>query len=695
MVQGQEFRGASFQFAFSRSAVLCAKRPARRSLALRAVGVMQRSFVVILCCICGSPATAGEAFSCDWTELTLEWPLTVYGNAFYYPNFYVAIDTDELGKPIDHEGNAGHNGIDIGTPSFGPTLKETAVVHAAADGRIVAWRDGLTDRVNGNADWLEQFTPKALRAVTEIVPDIAGFGIEDELDGSGNVVYLQHPNGFVTQYAHLAEGIPIMQTHSLGDWIEAGTTIGILASSGASGGPHLHFGIHSGPQCKQVFDAAPELADRIGIIWSSWGYLISPDVEEEGSGERMWVEGVPRWYNPRFSGQADKDTAEVVISAADHVHEFDNPPAQFRLIPADTAIRLEHRVFGSRGDASLEVIRTSDSRVIIPRGDGQVLVDGQSMSPEQLLKSANDRFLAQLNDDGRLCVSEFSMLGMDNVQTRFCTPSLNGAAAAYELQAREGNLCIVDASEPNAEGLWCAVSETVAGQSFVTMQTDGNLCLYQGRPQTPGNFIWCSFSQVPPDQRGPLRLNLPEGEYRVRAHRRADEGPWQMRNEQVIQVRETDVIDVDMEWTGNSQGLTLGDLSDGSIETPLEIQAAFPSLSPDRLVLAIELEVRLADPAFQGINPFNREWGATTHLEVLQGSVRLGELSPGVQPGEWMKGWLLLTDRQGLSSEPLRLRFDVPNNGNGQSDFIRIDEGRMRVHSIDFDSILRDRFEVN
>jgi len=56
--------------------------------------------------------------------------------------------------------------------------------------------------------------------------------------GYGNVVYLQHPGGQETRYAHLSE------THvKMGQRVAAGAKIGDVGSTGLSTGPHLHFEI--------------------------------------------------------------------------------------------------------------------------------------------------------------------------------------------------------------------------------------------------------------------------------------------------------------------------------------------------------------------------------------------------------------------------------------------------------------------
>lgn len=57
----------------------------------------------------------------------------------------------------------------------------------------------------------------------------------------GNVIFISHPNGFETVYAHLHE-----RFIEEGTEVEKGTLIGTIGNTGRSRGDHLHFEVHNG-----------------------------------------------------------------------------------------------------------------------------------------------------------------------------------------------------------------------------------------------------------------------------------------------------------------------------------------------------------------------------------------------------------------------------------------------------------------
>jgi murein DD-endopeptidase MepM/ murein hydrolase activator NlpD len=55
--------------------------------------------------------------------------------------------------------------------------------------------------------------------------------------GLGYAVAIDHGNGYVTWYGHMAEPPPVW----VGQWVNQGQYIGPMGSTGFSTGPHIHF----------------------------------------------------------------------------------------------------------------------------------------------------------------------------------------------------------------------------------------------------------------------------------------------------------------------------------------------------------------------------------------------------------------------------------------------------------------------
>lgn len=78
---------------------------------------------------------------------------------------------------------------------------------------------------------LKAHTGDPIRAVTDAVVLFSG-----RAQGYGNCVYLLHPDGLETRYAHASR-----LTVRTGETVEAGQVIALAGSTGRSSGPHLHF----------------------------------------------------------------------------------------------------------------------------------------------------------------------------------------------------------------------------------------------------------------------------------------------------------------------------------------------------------------------------------------------------------------------------------------------------------------------
>lgn len=135
----------------------------------------------------------------------------------WYPTMY--FDQDEGGATLDWDCHTqtydGHRGTDLGAGSWDGMDQGRDIV-AAAQGTVSYTNDGEFDACSSG--------------------DCLGGG------GFGNYVYVAHPDGKTTIYAHMKKGTVVV---SPGDVVQCGDKLGQMGSSGYSTGPHLHFEVRN------------------------------------------------------------------------------------------------------------------------------------------------------------------------------------------------------------------------------------------------------------------------------------------------------------------------------------------------------------------------------------------------------------------------------------------------------------------
>lgn len=150
--------------------------------------------------------------------VSFDWPLQKNPNLDFTGYYAVSnfVDQDDTGGIEDYycgdRTYNGHNGTDYFLFPFSWYLYENDFVEiiAAEDGIIVAKMDGEED------DHCACY-------------------------GTWNAVFVQHTDGSVAWYGHMKEAS--LTTKKIGDAVVTGEYLGLVASSGCSTGPHLHFEI--------------------------------------------------------------------------------------------------------------------------------------------------------------------------------------------------------------------------------------------------------------------------------------------------------------------------------------------------------------------------------------------------------------------------------------------------------------------
>ncbi len=160
--------------------------------------------------------------SAQQQPITLGWPVACkIGETCFVQNF---VDRDSSDAVRDFRCGSrtynGHDGTDIRLIDMQDEQAGVAVL-AAADGRVVRSRDGVSDisvRVTG-------------------VAAVAG-------KECGNGLVIEHERGWSTQYCHLKMGSVVVKA---GQMVKAGTPLGQVGLSGETEFPHLHFTVrHNG-----------------------------------------------------------------------------------------------------------------------------------------------------------------------------------------------------------------------------------------------------------------------------------------------------------------------------------------------------------------------------------------------------------------------------------------------------------------
>lgn len=163
-------------------------------------------------------------------ETTFSWPIRQsddfgYDYAYGISNFVdqdpaypgEVTDFNCTSRSYDTQGGYNHPGTDIFAYPFPwrAVKYDQVEVVAPASGVILSVQDGNRDT---NCDF-------------------------NDNSAVWNAIYLMHDNGFITWFGHLKAGA--FTKKRAGDRVERGEFLGIMASSGRSSGPHLHFEIYN------------------------------------------------------------------------------------------------------------------------------------------------------------------------------------------------------------------------------------------------------------------------------------------------------------------------------------------------------------------------------------------------------------------------------------------------------------------
>lgn len=234
--------------------------------------------------------------------------------------------------------------------------------------------------------------------------------------GYGNVLYVKHPNGYTTLYAHLDRFVSDVQQFARAKQYEferfevelkpettrfpvkKGQQIGYLGNTGSSGGPHLHFEIRS-PSGKAVNpllcglpvqdNIAPDLRDMKVYFLNDQREVLGSKVlslqkDKKGDigleGDTIRIGGASvgfgvKTYDKSNARRNDNGVYSVALFANDQLEfqwtadEFDFDDARYLNAHIDYAVRQRygawfHRCFSLPGDFLTNYTRTESMGAI-------------------------------------------------------------------------------------------------------------------------------------------------------------------------------------------------------------------------------------------------------------------------------------------------------------------------------------------
>ncbi|MCT7983491.1 M23 family metallopeptidase [Laspinema sp. A4] len=256
----------------------------------------------------------------------------------------------------------GHKGTDFGIANTDKMNAGVAVI-ASAPGKVLRVRDGVNDRLITDPQQVEA------------------------LDGRecGNGVFIEHGNGWETQYCHLRNGSVAVRP---GMEVETGTVLGMVGASGAASFPHVHItALYQG----QVVDpfVGPEAGPGCQVSRSPL-WTVPLDYTPTGAIDAGFADTPPEIKDLWEGGFPQNELSKDIPALLFWVHTYGVLPGdsyQFKLIaPNGQAIAEDRKEITSPSKTWMGYVgkRNNPDRPILPgvwRGEyqltrgGEVLVD--------------------------------------------------------------------------------------------------------------------------------------------------------------------------------------------------------------------------------------------------------------------------------------------------------------------------------
>jgi len=239
-------------------------------------------------------------------------------------------------------------------------LRATAADGQESDLFPAYWSPALRQYVNydGHNGYDLDISYQPVLAAASGTVKFAGWNEDSVYGGYGQMVLIDHHNGYVTLYGHLSQ----LEVKT-GDTVTAGQEIAISGSTGHSSGPHLHFSVFHDCQ----------VTDPYG--WSGAGRDPLRDFDNEKA-SYLWLPGhdplvlnpPPNW--PTYPLGLRISAPGLDVSGLD----VPVPPSSRRLPPADRLLllHLPDPVAGASVSADVALVRT----------ESLITQEGEALAPQ-------------------------------------------------------------------------------------------------------------------------------------------------------------------------------------------------------------------------------------------------------------------------------------------------------------------------
>lgn len=162
-----------------------------------------------------------------------------YTRSLGVPDFLSQLE--QLSEEIDDRSDklAAMETMLMDTDLHDKTLPDTMPVSNGWISSLFGWR---TDPITGKREFHEgiDFASRPKSLIKAVAAGIVTWS--DKYSGYGNMIEINHGNGYVTRYAHNKRNLVVV-----GDKVEKGQPIAEIGSSGRSTGTHIHFEVmHNG-----------------------------------------------------------------------------------------------------------------------------------------------------------------------------------------------------------------------------------------------------------------------------------------------------------------------------------------------------------------------------------------------------------------------------------------------------------------